>query len=36
MDISDIESYELNVNEPIEEVEGADFPDIDDLVPDMG
>ena len=36
MDISDVESCELNVNEPIGEVEGADFPDIDDLVPDVG
>ena len=36
IDISDVESCELNVNEPIGEVEGADFPDIDDLVPDVG
>jgi Fe-S cluster biogenesis protein NfuA len=36
MDISDVESCELNVNELIEEVEDAGFQDIDDLVPDVG
>src|ERR1700738_4640288 len=29
MDISDVESCELNVNEPIGEVEGADFPGLE-------
>jgi hypothetical protein len=36
MDISEIESCELHINKPIEEGEDADFPDIDDLVPDVG
>jgi hypothetical protein len=34
-DISEVESCELNVQEPIEEVEDAEFPDIDDLLPDV-
>ena len=36
MDISDVESCELNVNELIKEVEGADFLDINDLVAVIG
>jgi hypothetical protein len=36
MDISDMESCELNVDKPIKEAEDADFRDIDDLVPNIG
>jgi hypothetical protein len=36
IDISDVESCELNVNEPIKEVEDAGFQDIDNVVPDIG
>jgi len=35
MDISDIESCELNVYEPVQEVEDAEFPDFDDQLPDV-
>jgi hypothetical protein len=35
MDISEVESCELHVQEPVQEVEDADFPDIDDLLPDV-
>jgi hypothetical protein len=34
MDISDVEYCEINVQEPIQEVEDADFQDIDDFVLD--
>ena len=36
MDISEVKSCELNIEEPIQEVEDADFQDIDDLVLDVG
>ncbi len=35
MDISDVESCELNVEEPIDEAGGADFHDIDDPEADV-
>jgi hypothetical protein len=36
IDISEVKSCEINVHKPIKEVEDADFPDIDDLLPDIG
>ena len=35
MDISEVESCELNIQESIRQVEDADFQDIDNLVPNM-
>ena len=35
INILDVESYKLNVNELIEEVDDADFLDINDLVPNI-